>query len=88
MDICQRIMSAQKSLPLGIKAHNLLLNDGPDANQHVPHLHFHIIPRYGKDSWQLVLGLATRMKNFFGQAARRRRLDDLAQAIAKQMAQQ
>ena len=24
---------------------NLLINDGPVANQHVPHLHLHLIPR-------------------------------------------
>ncbi|MEO4047350.1 HIT family protein [Pseudomonas sp. CAU 1711] len=28
---------------------NLLLNDGPAANQHVPHLHLHLIPRRARD---------------------------------------
>jgi histidine triad (HIT) family protein len=34
---------------LGISAFNLMQNDGPVAGQVIPHLHFHIIPRYEGD---------------------------------------
>ena len=28
---------------------NVLINDGPEANQAVPHAHIHVIPRFGGD---------------------------------------
>ena len=28
--------------------YNIILNNGPGAGQEVPHLHFHIIPRFSK----------------------------------------
>jgi histidine triad (HIT) family protein len=43
--LAERVMAAQKQLDPSIEAHNLLINDGKVANQHVPHVHLHIIPR-------------------------------------------
>ncbi len=31
----------------GAHAYNILQNNGPEAHQAVPHVHFHIIPRHG-----------------------------------------
>lgn len=31
---------------------NVLQNNGKIAHQEIPHVHFHIIPRYPGDSWQ------------------------------------
>jgi len=39
---------------------NLLLNDGPVANQHVPHLHLHLIPRRVGDLPALCWRILTR----------------------------
>ncbi len=39
---------------------HLLINDGPAANQTVPHLHLHILPRRRGDLWKLGLALARR----------------------------
>ncbi|MDG9922715.1 MULTISPECIES: HIT family protein [unclassified Pseudomonas] len=39
---------------------NLLLNDGPVANQHVPHLHLHLIPRRNGDLPALCWRILTR----------------------------
>ncbi|WP_137972342.1 HIT family protein [Pseudomonas sp. F(2018)] len=39
---------------------NLLLNDGPVANQHVPHLHLHLIPRRNGDLPALCWRTVTR----------------------------
>jgi histidine triad (HIT) family protein len=39
---------------------NLLLNDGPVANQHVPHLHLHLIPRRKGDLPALCWRIVTR----------------------------
>jgi histidine triad (HIT) family protein len=33
----------------GAPAVNVLVNDGPEANQAVPHAHIHIIPRFAQD---------------------------------------
>lgn len=85
IQVCEKVMRAQKATDLGIKAHNLMLNDGKAANQHIPHVHFHLIPRMGGDVLGVVMGLVLRMKNVFGQAARRRRLDEMASLIASYM---
>jgi diadenosine tetraphosphate (Ap4A) HIT family hydrolase len=39
---------------------NMLLNDGPVANQHVPHLHLHLIPRRNGDLPALCWRILTR----------------------------
>ena len=39
---------------------NLLINDGPAANQHVPHLHLHLIPRRRGDLPRLLWRALTR----------------------------
>ncbi|WP_220815591.1 HIT family protein [Pseudomonas paralcaligenes] len=44
----------------GVLGINLLLNDGPAANQHVPHLHLHLIPRRSGDLSALCWRILTR----------------------------
>ncbi|MBD9417094.1 HIT family protein [Pseudomonas sp. PDM16] len=44
----------------GVLGINLLLNDGPVANQHVPHLHLHLIPRRSGDLIALCWRILTR----------------------------
>ena len=39
---------------------NVVVNDGRAANQTVPHVHVHVIPRSGGDTWKLLLRLAQR----------------------------
>lgn len=83
MSLARRTTVAQKAVAektgnLVIRGHNLIINDGKAANQHVPHLHLHVIPRQGGDSVALAFTWATRMMNYFGVAARRERLDRLA----------
>lgn len=34
---------------LGADAINIIVNDGKDAGQEVPHVHFHVVPRYSGD---------------------------------------
>ncbi|MBT8767217.1 HIT family protein [Metapseudomonas boanensis] len=43
---------------------NLLINDGPAANQHVPHLHLHLIPRERGDLVGLLWRAFTRFLPF------------------------
>jgi histidine triad (HIT) family protein len=43
-----RLTTAVKRVT-GCPAVNVLLNDGPLAGQEVPHVHFHVIPRWADD---------------------------------------
>ncbi|MDH4559264.1 HIT family protein [Pseudomonas sp. BN417] len=52
---------------------NLLINDGPAANQHVPHLHLHLIPRRRGDLVGLLWRALTRFLPL-GRAALQARL--------------
>lgn len=73
-----------RALP-GCQAANLMLNNGRDANQHIPHVHLHIIPRYPRDSLKIGLGFVARMVNLFGRPASFQQLEARAQAIRRQL---
>lgn len=49
-----------------ILAQNLMVNDGPASNQHIPHVHWHIIPRRKGDDLKGLWTFFTRMLNRFG----------------------
>lgn len=59
----RRISQAMKQVDSSIKDVHFLINDGPAANQHVPHVHLHVIPRYGWDLGFLPLRFMTRFLN-------------------------
>jgi len=48
MRVCKRIASAQIQ-GLGADGVNIIQNNGAAAGQVVPHLHFHVIPRFDND---------------------------------------
>ncbi|MEK1904842.1 MAG: HIT family protein [Pseudomonas sp.] len=68
--LAARMSRALYASDLGVQGINLLLNDGPVANQHVPHLHLHLLPRRRGDLMALCWRILTR---FLPQA--RKRLD-------------
>jgi len=84
LETAQRIGLAQQR-GLGSRAQHLLVNDGRAASQTVPHVHLHVIPRYGSDTlhtlgrlfWHVTTLTLPRPET----AARRRRLDQVAAAI-------
>lgn len=78
-----RVIEAQKRIGLHADGANLIVNDGKPANQHVPHVHVHLVPRDGGDLGKMSLRFLTRFANpaFRGQA-HRRRLDELAGRLA------
>ncbi|MGB0221484.1 MAG: HIT family protein [Sinimarinibacterium flocculans] len=88
-DVARRVGAAQRA-GLGSKAQHFLLNDGKAASQTVPHVHIHVIPRYGGDTvrtlgrmiWHVSTLLIPRPET----TARRERLDALAARIAAHMA--
>lgn len=55
-EVVQKVGAAQRK-GLGSLAQHLLVNDGKAASQSVPHVHIHVMPRYGGDA----LGAITRM---------------------------
>lgn len=83
--MAQRIGAAQRQA-LGSGAQHLLLNDGKLASQSVPHVHIHVVPRYGGDTartvgrmlWHVATLTVPRPET----RRRRARLDQQAAAIA------
>lgn len=60
-EICALAVTAKKIAPkiikaVGAAAFNLAVNNGSAAGQVVPHLHFHIIPRFPNDGHKLWSG--------------------------------
>lgn len=87
--VAQRVARAQQKA-LGSCAQHFLVNDGAAAAQSVPHVHIHVIPRYGRDSARTMARLAwhltTLMLPYREAPAKRARLDAQAAAIAGAMA--
>ncbi len=81
------VARAQMLSGLKCKSQNFFINDGPDANQHVPHVHLHVLPRSGADLHKALLSFMSRYNNIFGVAAKRRRLELLAKDIEVHMPQ-
>jgi diadenosine tetraphosphate (Ap4A) HIT family hydrolase len=68
LPLAQRVSQALYDSGLGVRGINLLINDGAAANQHVPHLHLHLIPRRGAD----LAGIGWRLLTRFLPLGRRR----------------
>jgi histidine triad (HIT) family protein len=80
--VASRVLLAQQQIGMARDGANLLLNDGSAANQHIPHLHIHLIPRRNGDGLPVVARFAARMLNLFGRSRRREELDLLAAQLA------
>ncbi|MBI2099128.1 HIT family protein [Candidatus Uhrbacteria bacterium] len=78
-DVCAIMAVIHKLAPkilkaVGAEAFNLGLNNGRDAGQIVPHLHFHIMPRFPGDGHAL----------WHGQSAEKDELAEIAKKIRKE----
>ena len=69
------LVAAQRAAGLGTKGTHLLVNDGRATNQHIPHAHLHLIPRYPHDNLRFGGGLLMHLSGIFG---RRKGLHELA----------
>ncbi|EJO93660.1 histidine triad (HIT) protein [Ectopseudomonas mendocina DLHK] len=58
--LADKVAAALRAAGYGREGINLLINDGPDSNQHVPHLHLHLIPRRRGDLSVLLWRLLVR----------------------------
>ncbi|MBV1920868.1 MAG: HIT family protein [Pseudomonadales bacterium] len=82
------IAKAQTESELQCKSHNFFINDGPEANQHVPHVHLHVLPRTGADLHMALFSFVSRYNNVFGVAKKRRQLAQIAKSIEEHMPKQ
>ena len=73
-----KVLEAQRLSGLPFSGGNLLLNDGRAANQHIPHVHVHVVPRTSGDLPRIVGGLVRRLLRGFGARASRKRLEETA----------
>lgn len=87
-EVVQKVGAAQRK-GLGSLAQHLLVNDGKAASQSVPHVHIHVMPRYGSDTlhtitrmiWHVTTLAIPRRET----AERRGTLDRLARQISDAM---
>lgn len=87
-EVANRVAKAQQKA-LGSKAQHFWVNDGKAASQSVPHVHIHVMPRYGRDQIstmsRIIWHLVTLPLPLKPSAKQRRMLDQYAAAIAAAM---
>ncbi len=84
-NIGHKVIEAQKKAGFGIQGTNLLINDGKAANQTVPHLHLHLIPRKTGDVLKSLPKLFLHITGLFGLKTSRTKLNEHASLISKQL---
>lgn len=85
-NIGNKIVEAQKKAGLGVMGTNLLINDGKAANQTIPHLHLHLIPRESEALTRSIPKLFLQLGNrLFGFKTSRDTLDEHAQQIRQHL---
>ncbi|MBM7059494.1 HIT family protein [Pseudomonas sp. UL073] len=80
LTLTERLTQVLRASGYGIEGINLLINDGPVANQHVPHLHLHLIPRRPGDLPAFLWRAVTRFLPF-GRKALQARLTREAEQL-------
>lgn len=88
LPLAERLARVLRRAGYGEYGINLLINDGPEANQHVPHLHLHLIPRRRGDVPALLLRVLTRFLPLGRQRLQRRLLAEqqhLQAALAEEV---
>ena len=84
-NIGHKIVEAQRKIGLGVYGTNILVNDGKAANQTVPHLHLHLIPRSSGDWLKSIPKVILHVTGLFGFKTARKTLNSQAQKITEQM---
>ena len=83
--LCNRIVAAQRRAGLGTDGTHFLLNDGAATNQHIPHVHFHLVPRTGRDSLGFFFRILLHFTGLFGFRTPAQTLQDIADRIRRQL---
>jgi len=88
-EVVQKVSAAQRK-GLGSLAQHLLVNDGKDASQSVPHVHIHVMPRYGGDMLHTVARMIWHVTTLAiprrETSERRAELDLIAKKISDEIA--
>ncbi|GIL05112.1 MAG: hypothetical histidine triad protein [Betaproteobacteria bacterium] len=77
-DAVARVQFAQRAAGLRADGYTLLVNDGPAAGQHVPHVHVHVVPRGRGDTCAVIGRFVLATLNYFGRPRPRAALDAIA----------
>ena len=85
--LAERLGRALRRADPCIAGVNLLLNDGPLANQHIAHLHLHLIPRRRGDLPALCWRILTRFLPF-GRARLQCHLREQTQCLRQALAEE
>jgi histidine triad (HIT) family protein len=80
-ELAMRVLAALRASGVVPDAANLLVNDGPDSGQHVPHVHIHLVPRARLDAVGFMGAFLSRVVHFARRSGRRSHLDALAARI-------
>jgi len=83
--LCNRIVAAQRRAGLGTDGTHFLLNDGAATNQHIPHVHFHLVPRTGRDSLGFFFRILLHFTGLFGFRTPAQTLQNHADRIRRQL---
>jgi histidine triad (HIT) family protein len=83
--VMDTLIAAQRLAGLGVEGSQLIVNDGKAANQHIPHVHLHLVPRRRGDALGFFWRVFLHFTGLFGPRARRDRLQAHAEAIAAQL---
>jgi histidine triad (HIT) family protein len=79
-----RIAAAMRAAWPDCRGINWVVNDGKAANQHVPHVHLHLIPRQGGDGLKLLATFAGRAVTML-RPPRTGRLEPQARQLREQL---
>ena len=80
-EVAGAVRAAAASAGYGVAGANVLLNDGVAANQHIRHVHVHVVPREPGDRVRVSFAFLRRVFNSFGGRARRPTLDRTADIL-------
>jgi len=80
-EVTARVARAMRAGALGCDDMHIVLNDGPAANQSIPHVHVHLVPRWRGDMWKLALRLLEHPFSRLLGPAKRAELDRQAAEI-------
>ena len=75
------IIAAQRAASYGVGGTHFLINDGKQTNQHIPHVHLHLIPREPYDSLKFAYKIAKHFTGLFGFRTSQTTLEVIAKQI-------
>lgn len=76
------LVAAQRRAGFGVEGTHLIVNDGKATNQHIPHVHLHLVPRQRGDALSFFVRMLMHFTGLFGFRTRMQVLESQAQSIA------